>query len=289
MSATFELSRLDLELHEEHGSELPEAMDAFLAKLGRRRLLRAHEEKMLARRVERGDLVAKQLLIESNLRLVVSIAKRYRGQGLPMLDLVQEGTIGLVRAAELFDYRRGIKFSTYATWWIRQAIARGLAEKSRAVRLPMHVVDTLRKIAHADEILSGELGRAPTVEEIAAYLGIPGGEVARIRRAATAPLSLDQPVSDDESTTLGEFVADRRATDADQLDAVAHAAHLLERLDHCERVVLILRFGLLGARRHTLQETADELRTTRQRVKQLELGALRLLQQSADDGQLRAA
>ena len=288
MSVTTEPEKLRLEAAE---YELPDALDAFLAKLGRRRLLRPEEEKVLARRIERGDLEAKELLIEANLRLVVSIAKHYRGQGLPFLDLIQEGTIGLVRAAEKFDYRRGLKFSTYATWWIRQAMARALADKARTVRLPVHIAEKLRQIKRADASLSGELGRSPTIEEIANYLAILPSDVARIRRAALEPLSLDQPVSDGESTTLGQLVADQHAG-TDQFDAAEHTAlisPLLEGLEHRELNVVILRFGVLGERPHTLQETARALGISRQRVKQIESAALQRLQETATQPHLRAA
>jgi len=261
MSVAFERRRaVGVEDEDQGGPDLPEALESFLAKLGRERVLRAEEEKILARRVERGDLEAKRRLIEANLRLVVSVAKRYRGQGLPFLDLIQEGTIGLVRAAELFDYRRGVKFSTYATWWIRQAVTRALADKGRVVRLPVQAVHTLHKINRADEYLSSHLGRAATIREIADYLGLTAADVARLRRAGMEPLSLDQPVSEGESITLGEFVADPREGALDRLeemDRIARLLALLEPLDPRQYGVLVLRFGVLGERPHTLQEIAD--------------------------------
>ena len=188
-----------------------DSLQLFLKDIGKVRLLTAQEEVDLARRIERGDLDAKQKMVESNLRLVVSIAKNYRNQGLPFLDLIQEGTLGLVRAAEKFDYRKGFKFSTYATWWIRQAIARALADKARTIRIPVHVVEKLNKIGRAERKLVTELGREPTAEEIAHHTGIEPEEVESIKRSAQAPVSLEKPVGDEEESEFGQFIADERA------------------------------------------------------------------------------
>src|SRR5438270_518894 len=188
-----------------------DSLQLFLKDIGKVRLLTAQEEVDLAKRIERGDLDAKQKMVESNLRLVVSIAKNYRNQGLPFLDLIQEGTLGLVRAAEKFDYRKGFKFSTYATWWIRQAIARALADKARTIRIPVHVVEKLNKIGRAERKLVTELGREPTAEEIAEVTGIEPDEVESIKRSAQAPVSLEKPVGDEEESEFGQFIADERA------------------------------------------------------------------------------
>jgi RNA polymerase primary sigma factor len=185
-----------------------DSLQLFLKDIGKVRLLTAQEEVDLAKRIERGDLDAKQKMVESNLRLVVSIAKNYRNQGLPFLDLIQEGTLGLVRAAEKFDYRKGFKFSTYATWWIRQAIARALADKARTIRIPVHVVEKLNKIGRAERKLVTELGREPTAEEIADVTGIDPEEVDSIKRSAQAPVSLEKPVGDEEESEFGQFIAD---------------------------------------------------------------------------------
>ena len=188
-----------------------DSLQLFLKDIGKVRLLTAQEEVDLAKRIERGDLDAKQKMVESNLRLVVSIAKNYRNQGLPFLDLIQEGTLGLVRAAEKFDYRKGFKFSTYATWWIRQAIARALADKARTIRIPVHVVEKLNKIGRAERKLVTELGREPTPDEIAEVTGIEPDEVDSIKRSAQAPVSLEKPVGDEEESEFGQFIADERA------------------------------------------------------------------------------
>jgi len=188
-----------------------DGLQQFLKGIGKVRLLTAQEEVGLAKRIERGDLNAKQKMVESNLRLVVSIAKHYRNQGLPFLDLIQEGTIGLVRAAEKFDYRRGFKFSTYATWWIRQAIARSLADKARTIRIPVHVVEKLNRIGRAERKLVTGLGREPTAEELAEVTGIEPEDVDSIRSSARAPISLEKPVGDEEQSEFGQLIADERA------------------------------------------------------------------------------
>jgi RNA polymerase primary sigma factor len=219
-----------------------DSLQLFLKDIGKVRLLTAQEEVDLARRIERGDLEAKHKMVESNLRLVVSIAKNYRNQGLPFLDLIQEGTLGLVRAAEKFDYRKGFKFSTYATWWIRQAIARALADKARTIRIPVHVVEKLNKIGRAERKLVTELGREPTPDEIAEVTGIDPEEVESIKRSAQAPVSLEKPVGDEEESEFGQFIADERAESpyerAAEILTKEALREALENLSYRERRVL---------------------------------------------------
>src|SRR5438477_4058942 len=193
-----------------------DSLQLFLKDIGKVRLLTAQEEVDLAKRIERGDLDAKQKMVESNLRLVVSIAKNYRNKGLPFLDLIQEGTLGLVRAAEKFDYRKGFKFSTYATWWIRQAIARALADKARTIRIPVHVVEKLNKIGRAERKLVTELGREPTAEEIASDVDLPLHEVERILRSSQTPVSLEQPAGAEGEAEFGHFLTDDNAPPPDE-------------------------------------------------------------------------
>ncbi|MGZ5312086.1 MAG: sigma-70 family RNA polymerase sigma factor, partial [Solirubrobacterales bacterium] len=235
-----------------------DSLQLFLKDIGKVRLLTAAEEVDLAKRIERGDLDAKQKMVESNLRLVVSIAKNYRNQGLPFLDLIQEGTLGLVRAAEKFDYRKGFKFSTYATWWIRQAIARALADKARTIRIPVHVVEKLNKIGRAERKLVTELGREPTPQEIADVTGIEPEEVDSIKRSAQAPVSLEKPVGDEEESEFGQFIADERAESpyerAAEILTKEALREALENLSYRERRVLELRYGLGGEHPRTLDE-----------------------------------
>jgi RNA polymerase primary sigma factor len=268
-----------------------DSLQLFLKDIGKVRLLTAQEEVELAKRIERGDLDAKKKMVESNLRLVVSIAKIYRNQGLPFLDLIQEGTLGLVRAAEKFDYRKGFKFSTYATWWIRQAVARALADTARTIRIPVHVVEKLNKIGRAERSLVTELGREPTPDEIAEVTGIDPEEVDQIKHSARAPVSLEKPVGDEGESEFGQFIADEKAESpfdraADLLTKEA-LREALENLSYRERRVLELRYGLGGEHPRTLDEVGRTFNVTRERIRQIENQSLKKLQSLAEAQKLR--
>jgi RNA polymerase primary sigma factor len=268
-----------------------DSLQLFLKELGKIRLLTAQEEVDLAKRIERGDFDAKQKMVESNLRLVVSIAKNYRNQGLPFLDLIQEGTLGLVRAAEKFDYRKGFKFSTYATWWIRQAVARALADKARTIRIPVHIVERLNKIGRAERRLVTELGREPTPDEIAEVTGIDPEEVDSIKRSAQAPISLEKPVGDEEQSEFGQFIADERAESPYEraVEILTNEAlrEALENLSYRERRVLELRYGLGGEAPRTLDEVGRTFSVTRERIRQIETQSLKKLQTLDEAQKLR--
>jgi RNA polymerase primary sigma factor len=267
-----------------------DSMQLFLRDIGRVELLTAAQEVELAKRIERGDHRAKQEMVEANLRLVVSIAKRYRNQGLPFLDLIQEGTIGLVRAAEKFDWRKGYKFSTYATWWIRQAVARALADKARTIRMPVHVVEKLNKIVRSERKLRAERGREPTNIEIAHDLDMSVDEVESIRRTSQAPVSLEKPVGDDDESEFGHFIEDETAPLPDE---AADTAFRTEALTKCltflsarERRVLELRYGLNGERPCTLDEVGRAFNVTRERIRQIENQGLKKLRALAESQKL---
>jgi RNA polymerase primary sigma factor len=268
-----------------------DSLQLFLKDIGRVPLLTAAQEVELSKRIERGDHRAKQQMVEANLRLVVSIAKNYRNQGLPFLDLIQEGTIGLVRAAEKFDYRKGFKFSTYATWWIRQAVARALADKARTIRMPVHVVEKLNKISRAERKLIGELGHDPTADEIARELEIDREEVEQIRRSAQAPVSLEKPVGDEEESEFGHFLADHSVALPDEAAETTLRKETLKRilgaLSPRERRVLELRYGLDGQHPRTLDEVGRTFNVTRERVRQIENQSLKKLQALAESQKLR--
>ena len=270
-----------------------EALQLFLKDIGKVDLLTAAQEIELAKRIERGDHSAKKAMVEANLRLVVSIAKRYRNQGLPFLDLIQEGTIGLVRAAEKFDHRKGFKFSTYATWWIRQAVARALADKARTIRMPVHVVEKLNKIMRTERKLRAERGRDPSSLDIAIELDLSIDEVEQIRRSAQTPVSLEKPVGDDEESEFGHFITDELAPLPDELaeDVLRREAlvKILGTLSERERRVLELRYGLNGEQPRTLDEVGRTFQVTRERIRQIENQSLKKLRALADSQKLRVA
>jgi len=270
-----------------------DSLQLFLKDIGKVDLLTAAQEVELAKRIERGDHLAKQEMIEANLRLVVSIAKRYRNQGLPFLDLIQEGTIGLVRAAEKFDYRKGFKFSTYATWWIRQAVARALADKARTIRMPVHVVEKLNKIVRTERKLRAELCREPTPIEIALDLDLPLDEVEQIMRSSQTPVSLEKPVGDDEESEFGHFITDESEPLPDEAAEVTlrkeALASILGQLSHRERRVLELRYGLGTEEPTSLEEIGRRMGLTRERVRQIERRALESLAMRREINALRAA
>jgi RNA polymerase primary sigma factor len=268
-----------------------DGLQLFLKGIGKVRLLTAQEEVDLAKRIERGSFEAKQRMVESNLRLVVSIAKHYRNQGLPFLDLIQEGTLGLVRATEKFDYRRGFKFSTYATWWIRQAIARSLADKARTIRMPVHIVEKLNRIGRAERRLVTGLGREPTADEIAEVTGIEPEEVESIQRSARAPISLEKPVGDEDQSEFGQLIADEHAESPYERAVVALTnealGKALENLSYRERRVLELRYGLGDQHPRTLDEVGRTFNVTRERIRQIEHQSLKKLQNLHQTQQLR--
>jgi RNA polymerase primary sigma factor len=271
--------------------ETTDSLGLFLRDIGKVRLLTAGEELDLAGRIERGDFEAKQKMIVSNLRLVVSIAKNYRNQGLPFLDLIQEGTLGLVRAAEKFDYRKGLKFSTYATLWIRQAVGRALADKVRTIRIPVYIVQKLNEIGRAERMLVTELRHEPTAEEIADVTGIEPQEVDSIKRWARTPVSLEKPVGDEEGYEFGQLIADDRAESpyeraAEILTKEALRA-ALEKLSVRGRRVLELRFGLGGEHPRTLEEIGRMFNLTRERIRQIEKQSLKTLKGLAEAQNLR--
>jgi RNA polymerase primary sigma factor len=270
-----------------------DALQLFLNEMGKYKLLTAEEEVELAKRIERGDKEAKDLMVNSNLRLVVSIAKKYQGHGLSLLDLIQEGIIGLIRAVEKFDWRKGFKFSTYATWWIRQAVQRGVANKARDIRIPVHIVDRERKIARAERELTAKLGRVPEEAEVAKAAKLPLKQVREVREAARAVTSLDRPVGEDGGTSFGELVAGAEPSPEETLhvgldeDTLRRA---VESLPEREQLVVKLRYGLNGDTDPTsLEEIGRRLGVTRERVRQLEAEALERLAVNREIEALRAA
>jgi RNA polymerase primary sigma factor len=260
-----------------------DSLQLFLKDVGKVDLLTAAQEVELAKRIERGDHRAKQVMVEANLRLVVSIAKKYRNQGLPFLDLIQEGTIGLVRAAEKFDYRRGFKFSTYATWWIRQAVARAIDDKARTIRMPVHVVDKLNRIVRSERRLRGELGRDPTTHEVGRELDLTADAIDVIRCSAQAPISLEKPLGDAEgSGEFGHLIPDESLPLPEEAVETSTRKEALKRilgtLPERERRVLELRYGLDGEQPQTLDEVGRTFNVTRERIRQIESQTIKKLQ-----------
>ena len=268
-----------------------DSLRLYLREIGKVALLTAQQEAELAKRIERGDLLAKKHMVEANLRLVVSISKGYLGRGLSFLDLIQEGSMGLIRAVEKFDYRRGYKFSTYATWWIRQAVTRSIADKSRTIRIPVHMVEKLNKVVHAERQLVQRLGREPRPDEIAQMVECSTRDVRDIKRMAQMPVSLEKPVGEEDDSELGDFVEDQtaespfdKATDNMQRSDIEKA---MEALPLRERQVVEMRFGLRGNKPRTLEEVGQAFGVTRERIRQIENNTLRRLKALPEAQRLR--
>ena len=268
-----------------------DSLRLYLRSIGKVSLLTAEQEVTLARRIERGDMAAKQQMIEANLRLVVSIAKSYLGRGLTFLDLIQEGSMGLIRAVEKFDYRRGYKFSTYATWWIRQAVTRAIADKGRTIRIPVHMVEKLNKVMHVERQLVQQLGREPTPAEIAVELGTTVRDVRDVLRMAQQPISLEKPIGEEEESELGDFVEDQSAESPFELASERLRRENLRRalaaLPEREREVIEMRFGLTGERPYTLEEVGRAFNVTRERIRQIENHTLKKLEALPEAQRLR--
>ena len=284
-----DLEKIELSVPE--GVSLEDPVRMYLKEIGKVQLLTAEEEIELAQRMEEGDEVAKQKLAEANLRLVVSIAKRYVGRGMLFLDLIQEGNMGLIKAVEKFDYRKGYKFSTYATWWIRQAITRAIADQARTIRIPVHMVETINKLTRVSRQLLQELGREPSPEEIAEEMEIPVDRVREIQKISQEPVSLETPIGEEEDSHLGDFLPDEDIP-APQ-DAAASTilkeqlVEVLGTLTEREQKVLRLRFGLDDGRARTLEEVGREFNVTRERIRQIEAKALRKLRHPSRSRKLK--
>ena len=284
-----ELDKIDLSVPE--GVSIEDPVRMYLKEIGKVSLLSADEEIELAKRMEKGDEAAKNRLAEANLRLVVSIAKRYVGRGMLFLDLIQEGNLGLIKAVEKFDYRKGYKFSTYATWWIRQAITRAIADQARTIRIPVHMVETINKLIRVSRQLLQELGREPTPEEIAEEMDMPVDRVREILKISQEPVSLETPIGEEEDSHLGDFIQD------DNVPVPADAAaftllkeqlvEVLSTLTDREQKVLRLRFGLDDGRARTLEEVGKEFNVTRERIRQIEAKALRKLRHPSRSRKLK--
>jgi RNA polymerase primary sigma factor len=268
-----------------------DSLRLYLREIGRVPLLTAAQEVALAKRIERGDMQAKAQMVEANLRLVVSIAKSYLGRGLSFLDLIQEGSLGLIRAVEKFDYRRGFKFSTYATWWIRQAVTRAIADKARTIRIPVHMVEKLNRVVHLERQMVQRLGRDPRPDEIARELQMDADEVREILRIAQTPVSLEKPIGEEEESELGDFVEDEAS--ASPFDEASlnlrrdDVRRALEALPDRERRVIELRYGLTGDQPCTLEEVGRAFGVTRERIRQIENNTLRKLQTLPEAQRLR--
>ncbi|MHC1746968.1 MAG: RNA polymerase sigma factor RpoD [Cellulosilyticaceae bacterium] len=284
-----EENEIDFTLPE--GISIDDPVRMYLKEIGKVPLLSAEQEIALAQRMEEGDQEAKKRLAEANLRLVVSIAKRYVGRGMLFLDLIQEGNLGLIKAVEKFDYRKGYKFSTYATWWIRQAITRAIADQARTIRIPVHMVETINKLMRVSRQLLQELGREPQPEEIAKFMDMPVGKVREIMKISQEPVSLETPIGEEEDSHLGDFIPD------DDVPVPAEAAaftllkeqlvEVLDTLTEREQKVLRLRFGLDDGRARTLEEVGKEFNVTRERIRQIEAKALRKLRHPSRSKKLK--
>jgi RNA polymerase primary sigma factor len=284
-----DLENIDLSVPEGVGIEDPVRM--YLKEIGKVPLLSADEEIELAKRMEEGDTEAKKRLAEANLRLVVSIAKRYVGRGMLFLDLIQEGNLGLIKAVEKFDYRKGYKFSTYATWWIRQAITRAIADQARTIRIPVHMVETINKLIRVQRQLLQELGREPTLEEIAEEMELPLDRVREIQKISQEPVSLETPIGEEEDSHLGDFIQDDNVpipSDAAAFTLLREQlGDVLGTLTDREQKVLCLRFGLEDGRARTLEEVGKEFQVTRERIRQIEAKALRKLRHPSRSRKLK--
>ena len=273
------------------GLALTDPVRMYLKEIGRVPLLTQEEEQALAQRIEEGDESAKNQMIEANLRLVVAVAKRYVGRGMHFLDLIQEGNMGLLKAVEKFDYRKGYKFSTYATWWIRQSITRAIADQARTIRIPVHMVETINKVARASHQLVQELGREPNAPEIADYLDLPLSKVEEIMKLSQEPISLETPVGEEDDSHLGDFIQDSEVSEPMEAAAANSLREQLEKalamLTPREEMVLRLRFGFEDGRTHTLEEVGKEFNVTRERVRQIESKALRRLRHPSKSKALR--